>query len=101
MISKERISEMVTCILTSGLSQAEAEHYVAEFLAECGDGWIPVSERLPKTANNVFVMCQGWNDSGFQVCHHNRGRWQYDEQPNEMFDGYVTHWKPINPPEDV
>ena len=47
---------------------------------------------LPPRRSYVLAECEGWNDSGFQVCYYNGKEFTYNEVPNDMFDMYVTGW---------
>ena len=48
--------------------------------------------KLPPRIVYLLAKCEGWNESGYQVCYHDGKKFTYDECPNDMFDRYVTDW---------
>ena len=56
--------------------------------------WINVasSEIKPPRDRAILCFCAEWNDSGYQVAKWSGTQFYYDEQSNNLFDGYVTDW---------
>jgi len=49
-------------------------------------------EVKPRIGQNVLCFCPDWCNSAYQVANWNGKRFEYDEMPNDMFDGLVVGW---------
>lgn len=104
--SKNNISKIVELLLTD-LEQDEKEN-----------GWIPVTERMPKEHNSIFAKFKGtnnWSKSMFErtsykvivtvkyadgtilteTAHTTDGKWKLT---HPTFNGTVIAWKPLPEP---
>ena len=56
--------------------------------------WINVasSEAKPPIDRPLLCFCPEWCELGYQAAKWSGTQFYYDEQPNELFDGYVTDW---------
>ena len=56
--------------------------------------WINIAstDNRPPLNRNLLCFCEGWNECGYQVAQWNGKKFNYTEQPNKMFDDYVTDW---------
>ena len=56
--------------------------------------WVNIASTSsrPRKNKQVLCFCEGWNESGYQVAKWDGEKFVYDEQPNDMFDRYVTDW---------
>lgn len=75
-----------------------ADELRAELLAFIGEGWIPVSERLPDFDVDVLVFCNGVAQWGMR-CNNCRG-WALATGWADI-DEVVTHWMPMPEPPEV
>jgi hypothetical protein len=53
-------------------------------------------EELPDTGQLCLCKCPNWCRSGFQVAEWDGVKFDFDESPNDMFDGDVIEWMPLN-----
>ena len=61
--------------------------------AALGDGWVPVSERLPDTSREVVV----WNNNRLIGCYGGFGSvWRETLHGEQIYN--VTHWLDLQPP---
>lgn len=44
----------------------------------------------------VIAKCPEWNEEGFQIATWNGKEFEYSGQSNDMFNGLVTGFMPIN-----
>lgn len=47
----------------------------------------------PKEGSLCLCMCPNWCELGYQVAVYSKGRFDYPEIPNEMFDANVIAWQ--------
>lgn len=44
-------------------------------------------------ANRLLIAyCKEWSAGGYQICMYGESGFYYEEQPNDCFDIFVTHW---------
>ena len=70
-------------------TEALADEQRAELLAFIGEGWIPVSERLPENISNVLILSRG--EQLIASYHSKYSLWYvpFVDKP------VVTHWMPL------
>jgi hypothetical protein len=56
--------------------------------------WIDARDETikPPTDRPILCYCPGWNNAGYQVAYYSKGRFDYDESPNETFNDHVEQW---------
>jgi len=56
--------------------------------------WINIASSIytPPLHKTILCYCMGWNETGYQVARWNGKVFYYEDQPNDMFDSYVTDW---------
>jgi len=53
-------------------------------------------DEKPKEGQLCLCRCPNWCSSGYQVAIFEDGIFQFDEQPNDWFDGDVIAWLPLD-----
>ena len=73
----------------------ELDAEVANFLSAqpSGDGWIPVSERLPQTEHYVWSLLEGDAVAEMEKRFYDGKTWRYMDGSES--DLRVTHWMPL------
>ena len=54
--------------------------------------WKSLDEATPSKGILLIVTCEGWNGEGYQICKWNGKEFYYIDQPNDMFNDYITTW---------
>lgn len=51
---------------------------------------------IPEDGQLCLCKCPNWCRSGYQVAVYEDSKFQFDEQPNDMFDKDVIAWMPLD-----
>jgi len=55
--------------------------------------WIDIKSNIkPSIGRVVICYCPDWCSKEYQIAHWDGKNFCYEEQPNDMFNGYVKSW---------